>query len=189
MSSNGDSEPGNGAPDLSPHPLVSKLHPEPDEHGANAVFTGYLGPSSKPDHHRVYLDQSFSTYVEVPEDAIVATAPINSGDDNGPTHVTVKADAPVRHVSVASQTGSASYLAGGIASTYLAAGAPGVAAVPDMQLCHGPAATIPWCPEMFTAARTGGCLVLTHWPSCFVLPCFNFNTQNPTQRGVGARKA
>lgn len=149
MSDNDDSGTGGGTPDLNPHPLVSKLHPEPNEHGSNATFTGYLGPSSKPDHHRVYLDTSFGTYVEVPKDAIVATRSAGD-DDNAPTHVTVRADAQIRYVSVTSHTGSASYLSGGIASAHLAAGAPsisGEAPVCITVFTHSPT----WCPRPFCA--------------------------------------
>lgn len=174
MSSNDDSAAGNGAPDLTPHPLVSKLHPEPDEHAAYATFTGYLGPSSKSDYHRIYLDQSFGTYVEVPQDAIVATTPASPGDDNGPTHVSVKSDAPVRYVSVTSHAGSASYLSGGIASAHLPAGAP--ASPAGGPLCitiatHSPTwCHPPICPTVFTANPTnchGPCAtIVTAVPTC-----------------------
>lgn len=171
--SNGDSDVRKDGPDLSPHPLVTKLHPEPDEHGANATFIGYLGPSSKPDHHRVYLDPSFSAYVEVPAHAIVATTPANSGDDNSPTHVVVKADAPVRHVNVATQTGSASYLAGSIASAYLAAGS--TAARGAEPRCGANSAPIRICVALSPPLPSGGCYLRT-WPSqCVgVGPCQPF---------------
>lgn len=175
MSSNDDS---GGAPDLSQHPLVSKLHPDPDDHGAeHATFTGYLGPSSKDGHHRIYLDESFSNYVEVPDDAIVATASTNSEDENAPTRVTVNGSAAVRHVSVTSRLGSASYLSGAIASTHLAAGARGAVGPPP-----------PWCITLYTYSPTCSpqmCpTTFTLRPTCAAGPvCLTVVTANPTDCG------
>jgi hypothetical protein len=187
VSSNDDS---GGAPDLSQHPLVSKLHPDPDDHGAeHATFTGYLGPSSKDGHHRIYLDESFSNYVEVPEDAIVATASTDSDDENAPTRVTVNGSAAVRHVNVTSRLGSASYLSGAIASTHLAAGARASGGAP-MPLCitlytHSPTYCSPrMCPTTYTLRPTCAgdiCLtVVTANPTDCGGPCPTYVTANPT---------
>src|SRR4051812_6992597 len=58
---------GQGKPDLTPDALA----PGPDEAAAAMPVTGILGDSPDDEHARLFLDLRFSTYYDIPRDAIV----------------------------------------------------------------------------------------------------------------------
>src|SRR5207244_1443408 len=105
--------------DLGTHPLVAKLHPDPDDARNLISLVGYLGPSKNPDDIRLYLDLTFNHYYELPSASIVATAPTNADDPNSPTSVYVEASTQLNVVSTASQSVAAGFLKGAITSGYL----------------------------------------------------------------------
>jgi hypothetical protein len=104
---------------LDTHPLVNKLHPNPDEIPDIVALVGYLGPSRKDDCVRLYSDLTFRNYYEIPTSGILATSQTNAGDENSPTSVHVSADTRLEAVSISSQNIEASYLKGSIASSHL----------------------------------------------------------------------
>ncbi len=105
--------------DLSTHPLVNKYHEDPNVLRDFVTLVGYIGPSNKPDHVRVYADLSFRNYYEVPSSGVVATTPTDSNDPNSPTRVDVNAKTHMEVVSISSQTVEASFLQGSIVSGYM----------------------------------------------------------------------
>ncbi len=105
--------------DLSTHPLVNKYHEDPNVLRDFVTLVGYIGPSNKPDHVRVYADLSFRNYYEVPTSGVVATTPTDSNDPNSPTRVDVNAKTHMEVVSISSQTVEASFLQGSIVSGYM----------------------------------------------------------------------
>ena len=54
--------------------FVAKIVKDPKNPPATVMLTGFLGASSEPEHTRLYFDPHLSTYVEIPDDAILQHA-------------------------------------------------------------------------------------------------------------------
>ena len=119
---------------LTSHPLVARLHPEPDSPQDHVALVGYFGPSKKDACMRLYTDLNFRSYYDIPIDGIVHTQPTDAKDENGPTTVLVMASTKLDVIEATHQCVEASYLQGAIAGNYLA-GASGVGfrAAPTLQ--------------------------------------------------------
>src|SRR6185295_5795994 len=111
-------------PDLTPHPLVTRLNPEAEAPPDLVVLVGFIGPSKKPDRIRLYLNLSFNAFIDIPVAGIVSTQSVDREDENSPTRVWVRGEAKLEVVQAASQTIEASYLRGRIARDYLRATTP-----------------------------------------------------------------
>ncbi len=109
--------PSSHEPNLSTHPLVTKLQGDSDTPPNLVALTGYFGPSKKADSNRLYPSLDFQSYFEIPKAAIIATTPVDSKDDQSPTVVHVKAGTPVEAVQTSTQPVE-SYLQGGITGAY-----------------------------------------------------------------------
>ena len=105
-----------GNVNLETHPLVAKLHTDPDELTDLVALVGYLGPSKRADYVRLYVDLTFRNYYEIPKAGIVSTSPTDAGDENSPTTVHVAGGTQVDMVSVTSQSTEARFLQGSISS-------------------------------------------------------------------------
>jgi hypothetical protein len=116
-------DPSPHPPNLSTHPLVSKLRGDSDTPPSLVALTGYFGPSKKADSIRLYPSLDFQSYFEIPRAAIVATTPVDADDADSPTVVHVKAGTPVESVQTSIQPVE-SYLQGVITGGYLGAIAP-----------------------------------------------------------------
>ena len=57
------------------------------------MLSGYLGASSEEGHTRLYFDPQLSTYVEIPDDAILHSQAAGGEDGLGGSHVWIKQDA------------------------------------------------------------------------------------------------
>ncbi len=122
-----DSKDGPGEVNLETHPLVARLHADPDEYSEAVALVGYLGPSNKTDYVRLYVDLSFRNYYEIPAGAVVSTTPADASDENSPTTVHVSGDARLEKVSVTSQSVEARFLQGSISAGYLGTAGGGAA--------------------------------------------------------------
>lgn len=125
---------------LETHPLVAKLHADPDELTNLVALVGYLGPSKRAGSVRLYLDLTFRNYYEILTEGIVSTSPAAAGDENSPTTVHVTGSTQVDKVSVTSQSTEARFLQGSIASGYLAG-----AGVGEGLGCSWPTSPSCWC--------------------------------------------
>jgi hypothetical protein len=123
-------DPSPHKPNLSPHPLVTKLRGDSDTPPSLVALTGYFGPSKKADSIRLYPSLDFQSYFEIPKAAIVATTPVDADDADSPTVVHVKAGTPVDSVQTSTQPVE-SYLQGGITGGYLGAIAPAAMPYPS----------------------------------------------------------
>jgi acetyl esterase/lipase len=109
---------------LETHPLVAKLGIDPNSPGDLHPIIGYLGPSSRPGHWRLYESRDFSSFTDIPEEAIAYNEAQLPGDANGPTIVYVRGGARIHVTRVETHTLGGRYLAGRIARENLG-GAPG----------------------------------------------------------------
>jgi len=107
------------APDLTPHPLTPREEEEAAEKlDALTKMVGFIGSSKKDGRVRVYLDMSWSRYIEVSREDVVRTAPVDASDEQSPTVIWVKASAQVGYVTVKRLTGNASFVKGAIQRRY-----------------------------------------------------------------------
>lgn len=129
-----------GGVNLETHPLVAKLHADPDQLTDLVALVGYLGPSKREGYVRLYVDLSFRNYYEIPTEGIVSTSPNDAADENSPTTVHVTGNTQVDKVSITSQSTEARFLQGSISSGYLS----GAGASADVG-CSWPASPTCWC--------------------------------------------
>jgi hypothetical protein len=103
------------------HPLVKALVPDPSKPPLKTVkLAGLIGESPNADDTRLWLDDSLTAYIDIPTAAIRYTQDLPG---TAGTTVYVDADAQLTHGSVAARTAQASFLAGSIIGTHLAAAA------------------------------------------------------------------
>ncbi len=132
--------------------FVSKVVTDPNNVPDTLLLSGYMGASSLPNHTRLYFDAQLSSYVEIPDDAILHTQdqPAESSPLGG-SFVWIKKDAILTHKTGADKT-KAKFLEGPIVQQFAAAAAP--AAQPQ-------GITIPGCqPSLIPAVCP------THTPAC-----------------------
>jgi hypothetical protein len=99
--------------------IVRDLVPDPGQPPPESVvLRGYMGKSDRDGHRRLYLDDSLSSWVEIPEDEIlhVETTP----EDESGTSIWVKRSAQLETKRVESATAPAEFLTGDIASGFRA---------------------------------------------------------------------
>lgn len=102
--------------DLSFHPVVTRLKGTGDSLPEVVKLEGYLGPSDKKDHVRLYFDLDFTSYVDVPKDAVLYREPDDPKDETRPTIILVSASAKLSYVAAQKfENVEASFLRGGIA--------------------------------------------------------------------------
>ncbi len=83
---------GNGAPQL--QDFISRLVPDPNNPPDALLLVGYVGASSEPGYTRLYFDVVASSYVEIPDDAILYTEPVPGQQPPlGLTYVWIRGDA------------------------------------------------------------------------------------------------
>lgn len=107
------------APRIKTHPLIAKLVKDPDNLPRLVGIPGYIGPSPEKNHVRIYNDLDFSSYTEVPKEAIQHVEPFDDTRENSATVALVSADAPVRFVRRNLRPDESRFLAGGLAATQL----------------------------------------------------------------------
>ncbi|WP_354637438.1 hypothetical protein [Kitasatospora camelliae] len=101
---------------IAPHPLIARMLRAAGDGGDVVELRGYPGHSA-PDTLTLFLDLSLSRYLEIPQDAILASAD-PEGDANGPTKVYVRASSQVvaaRRVTAAEAVRAASRPSGPLA--------------------------------------------------------------------------
>jgi hypothetical protein len=115
----GEPQPERTGADLKTHPLVERLLQGGGEPRALVTLVGYVGPSKKEAHVRLYSGLDFQSYYEIPREQVVLAEPVDDGDENSPTQLLLEAEATVELVQTQTRTGPASYLVGAIAGAYL----------------------------------------------------------------------
>ena len=151
-------QPGRGGAEMPIHPLVTKILGEAGEPQNLVAMVGYIGPSKKEGHVRLYTGLDFQTYYEIPRERVVLAEAVDREDENSPTRVMIGADATVELVQTSRQTGPASYLAGARVSAPLRRMAAVAARVdagdlaPRMEVPPRP----PRPPRPFRPRRSGG---------------------------------
>src|SRR5215203_4519817 len=95
------------------HPLVEALAADPNKPPTRATkLFGFPGPAAEAKATRLWLDSELTSYVEVPDEAILHSQTLES--DQG-TILWVQPDARLTHSTTASQEVQADFLGGSIA--------------------------------------------------------------------------
>jgi len=79
--------------------FIANVQPDPAKPVATTMLSGFVGRGQE-GHARIYPDASLGTWYDVPEDAIVHSAPIDDSKLGG-SHIWVKADAQIKPGSAA----------------------------------------------------------------------------------------
>jgi len=112
-----------GKGELSEHPLIAKLRPDPSKpYEPTVKLAGYVGRSTEEGRIRLYptLDD-LSTYLDIRrEDIVHAEAAPESALEHGGTYVWVKQSAEVTHGQTQTTKVQAQFLGGTIAEAHLA---------------------------------------------------------------------
>jgi hypothetical protein len=133
------------------HPLVKALAPDPSKPPERTTrLFGFPGPAADASSTRLWLDPGLTTYVDIPNDAIVHSQTLE--DDRG-TLLWVESAATLRYSSTQSHDVQADFLGGSIAKRNLAAAAP--PAHIFMAAAYGgwPASVGPGCLKPDTASQ------------------------------------
>jgi hypothetical protein len=147
----------NKARKVEPHPMVQDMNPDPAKPPQQTVkLFGLPGSSSSADHTRLWLDADLTSYVDVPDVAILHS---NTLPDDAGTVLWVAADAKLSHGSVSSHETQAGFLAGSITATHLPEAAGAAAG-----MATGPVPTPP-VTAVLPCAPYGG-----HFPSLPICP-------------------
>ncbi|MBI3650016.1 MAG: hypothetical protein HY231_03085 [Acidobacteria bacterium] len=96
--------------------FVSKIVKNPDSPPDTLLLRGYLGESSEAEHTRLYFDATLSSYVEIPDDAILHEEDVPKEQSPlGESFVWIKQDAEVIHGKAGPQRTKAKFFEGPIA--------------------------------------------------------------------------
>jgi hypothetical protein len=105
---------------LQPHPIVARLASDPAAPREVAQFCGYIGKSTRGDHHRLYTSLELDEYIDIPHAAVVHHEDIPDTEmQHGGTRVWVDACAEVIHEVRHTTRTEARFLEGNIADEYL----------------------------------------------------------------------
>jgi hypothetical protein len=101
-------------PKLESHPLVGKLNLDAGGPKGVVPLAGFLGPSNREGHWRIYHSSTFNNFTDVPAEAIAYAEPPRP-DDDGPTTVYVQEGARVYATRIETGTLTTRFLGGAIA--------------------------------------------------------------------------
>ena len=111
--------------------FVAKIVSDPKNPPNIMMLSGYVGASSEEGHTRLYSDKELSSYVDVPNDAILHSEPLEVGST-----IWIKRDAQIkagRGMAQAAQAAQARYFQGSIMKAYGEAAAAGIQAQADAE--------------------------------------------------------
>src|SRR5215510_14885815 len=144
------------------HDLSSKVVTDPAHPPDALLLLGIPGTSSEAGHTRLYFDPQFSSYIDIPDDAILHSQEIPRDESPfGQSYVWVKRDALMAQGKAAASRLKAGFLEGAIAQAYLSGAAGGAAAGPNIQ----PTLSI-WCPTLGPACWPTAFRCPAHTPAC-----------------------
>lgn len=86
--------------DLSVHPLIAKLDPQPGDTRRFLTLFGYVGPTWEKGFTTFYLDLDLGCYLLIPEDRILCAEAAIPGQRYGPTKLIVDAEAEITRVEI-----------------------------------------------------------------------------------------
>jgi hypothetical protein len=134
--------------------FIAKIVKDPKLVPDTLLLNGYLGDSSEDKHTRLYFDAQLSSYVEIPEEAILHTQDYPSGSSPlGGSYVWIKKDAVLIHSKKAPEKIRAKFLDGPIVKDYMrAAVGPGDGGDGGD---GGIDNTVAFCPETFSDLPCG----------------------------------
>ena len=155
--------------------FIAKIVKDPKDPPQTLMLTGFIGASSEEGHTRLYFDAHLSSYVEIPNDAILHVEPAGT-EGLGASHVWIKRDAMLVYGPAGSQRPKGTFLEGPIMQQHLgaaAAAAVGTNPRSDFVACNTPICPpSPHCPQSdFVACNSWICPPTPHCPKSDFVPC------------------
>lgn len=162
--------------------FIGRVVDDPANPPQARLLTGWLGASAEEGYRRLYTDAELSTYVELPEDAILDTEPIRDMQPSGGVFVWIKRDAAVKQGGSAASR-AARFLQGRVAQDFSSPEKAGYRCATQTPGCE---------PTGFTGQCTNQPEVGGAWPCITALPfcavptgftgkCTHQPWPNPTQ--------
>src|SRR4051812_35115286 len=109
--------------------FVARIVQDPSAPPQTVMLTGFLGASSEDGHTRLYFDANLSSYVEIPDDAILHAQEASTAEGGlGGSYVWIKRDAELTYGPAGSQRPKGKFLEGPIMQAHMAGGAGGAGA-------------------------------------------------------------
>lgn len=119
-----------GQQELRQDDLVDRLMPDPSQPQSLTILSGFLARSQQAGHWRLYLTPTLDEYVEIPEENIVHSRSLESGESAlGGTMVWVRSSTPLQYTRTTSRQIQAEFLQGAITTGFRARAARFQAAV------------------------------------------------------------
>jgi hypothetical protein len=107
-------------PEQKPDGLAAELVPDPTKLPDLVVLRGYLGKSARAGFSRLYVDLTFSEFVEVADEDVLANRSLAENQDSlGGTVLWVKRNATLLRATVCLAQEHAAFLTGGITASAL----------------------------------------------------------------------
>lgn len=143
--------------------FVAKIVKDPKQPPDTVMLTGYVGASSEEGHTRLYFDPNLSSYVEIPNDAILHSQEV-AAEQGGlaATHLWIKRDAELIYGPAGSQRPRGKFLEGPI----MQGGAGGAAAAGGLH-----PTLLPPCPTPHVPCVTQHCTLPAQCLPTPHLPC------------------
>lgn len=117
-------QPSSAKQDLRQDELVDRLMPHPSQQQPLTVLSGFLGRSPEAGHWRLYLTPTFDEYVEISEENIVHSQPLEQERSPlGGTMVWVRSGTPLQYTRTISRQIQAEFLRGDITAALLSSSA------------------------------------------------------------------
>ena len=110
---------------VSTHPLVKAASNGPEKPRETTPVVGYIGPSERAGHKRIYNDLSLENYLEVPEDSIKKVEPLDKSNEHSPTVAYVKSGTQVHSKVSRQHPVESGFLNGLVTGSYLQDAEPG----------------------------------------------------------------
>ncbi len=99
--------------------FTSRVVPDPKNPGEALLITGFLGPSSEPEHTRIYFDATLSRYVDAPTNEILHTEPLPKEQSPlGGSYIWLKRDTEVLFGKAGADRAKAKFFEGPVMAAY-----------------------------------------------------------------------
>lgn len=158
--------------------FIQYLVPDPSQPPDVMLLSGFSGRSSRRAHWRLYLNSELTSFVDIPEEDIVHSQPIDDSQNPlGGTLIWVRRGADLKTTNTATRESQADFLRGTIAASITTGGI-------------GVGGDLMALPTTFTVTQCATCPTSNGGNTCFPATCTlttTCYTQVITDRGCGKK--
>ena len=162
--------------------FIGRVVGDPNNPQPARLLTGWLGDAAEESYRRLYTDAELSSYVDIPDDAVLHTEPIRDMQPAGAVFVWIKADAAVRQGGSAASRASR-FLQGKVQQDFSSPEKAGFRCV-TQQVCGEPTGFTGECTKQPEVGGAWPCITsipLCAEPTGFTGQCTQHPWPNPTR--------